>query len=61
MKKISNRTRGKRIIHDDLLEGIRRDQMDVRERPLRKKIKRSTRRELLVEILVRNERSGVAT
>ena len=35
--------------------------MDDRETPLLKKVKRSTRRELLVEILVRNERSGVAT
>ena len=61
MEKVNKMTRGKQVIHDDLLKGIRRDQMDARERPLLKNIKRSTRNELLVEILVRNERSGVAT
>jgi len=61
MEKVSKMIRGKQIIHDDFLEGTMRDQMHARERPLLKKIKRSTRSELLVEILVRNERSGVAT
>ena len=61
MEKVSKMTRGKQVIHDDLLKGIRRDQMDARERPLLKKIKRSIRSKLLVEILVRNERSGITT
>ena len=61
MEKISKMTRGKRIIHDELPEGLMRDQKDDKERPLLKKIKRSTGSELLVEIIVRNERSGVAT
>lgn len=56
MEKISKIARGKRIIHDELSEGIMRDQMDDRERHMLKKIKRSTRSELLVEILVRNEK-----
>lgn len=61
MEKISKMTWGKQVIRGELLKGIRRDQMDARERPLLKKIKRSTRSQLLVEILVRNERSGVTT
>ena len=57
---VSTTKRDGQVIRDDLLKG-KGKLMDVRERSLFKKIKRSTRSEPLAEILIKNERNGVTT